>query len=94
LKRYLFIYLFIYFLFKTNYLKRGVFKTRATKLEKALKSAGFAVTINPEKPRKGSFVVTVEGAAEPALELLNMARPFTALKGVDMDEIAAKIIDA
>ena len=41
-------------------LERGAFKTRAAKLSKLLEDAGISVTINPSKPRKGSFVVTVE----------------------------------
>ena len=72
--------------------RRGAFKTRAAKLEKALKDAGYSVSINPEKPRKGAFVVTVDGSDKPAVELLDMPRPFTKLKALDIDEVAAKII--
>ena len=50
------------------------------------------VVINAEKPRKGAFVVTVGDAV--VLELLDMKRPFPALKALDMDEVAKDTIAA
>ena len=52
------------------------------------------VAINAEKPRKGAFVVSKQGSSKPLLELLNMARPFTKLKALDMDEEIEKILKA
>eukprot|EP01041_Mallomonas_annulata_P006535 gene6535-13229_t len=72
---------------------KGVFKNRAEKLSKALAISNIKVSINPTKPRKGSFVVTVDNKVEPVLELLDMPRPFTKLKALDMDEVAKSIID-
>jgi hypothetical protein len=73
---------------------RSVFKTRAGKIEKGLKSAGFSVTMNPTKPRKGAFVITEEGNETPFVELLNLARPFTKLRELDVDEVVAQIVNA
>lgn len=71
-----------------------MFKTRATKLQSSLEDAGFKVTINPAKPRKGSFVVTIvkNGNQNNFIELVNMQRPFTALKLLDMITVAEGII--
>eukprot|EP01038_Epipyxis_sp_PR26KG_P007683 gene7683-10453_t len=71
---------------------KNAFKTRAVKVEKALKDAGFEVTINPNKPRKGAFVITVEGQEKSTIELLNMPRPFAKLKALDIDSIISSII--
>lgn len=73
-------------------LRRGVFKTKAGKIEKACKDAGFTVTINATKPRKGAFVVTVEGQDSPVVNLLDMPRPFTKLRGLDLDEVIATLL--
>jgi hypothetical protein len=37
------------------------------------------------------FVVRVEGAEEPLVELLDMPRPFSRLKALDLDEIISEI---
>ena len=68
------------------------FKTRSGKLEKALKAAksDLTVSINPEKPRKGCFEVRVGDKA--VLSLTDMARPFKALKALDIDEVAADVL--
>jgi len=73
-----------------------VFKTKAGQLQKAL---GTSVTLSVNnadnltasagKPRKGSFVVTSNGVV--MCELLNMARPFKALRELDIDALAQKI---
>ena len=47
---------------------------------------GVTVEVNKEKPRKGAFVVTVGG--KTVLELLDMKRPFPALKALDMEDVA------
>ena len=64
------------------------------KLQSSLNNAGFTVTINPNKPRKGSFVVTiVKGNCQNNfIELLNMQRPFTELKSIDMNIAVEDII--
>jgi len=71
---------------------RNAFKTRASKVEKALKDAGYAVIINGEKPRKGAFVITIEGQSKPIVKLLDMPRPFNKLKALDIDEIVQSIL--
>ncbi len=68
---------------------RGAFKTRALKIKNALEDAN--VVVNEEKPRKGSFVITIEGESTPIIELLNLTRPFTKLKELDIDEIIRTI---
>ena len=70
----------------------GAFKSRAAKVDKACSAAGLKVVINNEKPRKGAFVITVKG--KKIIELLDMPRPFTKLKALDMDEVTEKVIKA
>ena len=43
--------------------------------------------VNPEKPRKGAFVVTVGG--KKVIELLNMPRPFAKLREIDVEEVVS-----
>jgi len=71
-----------------------VFKKAAAKVDVALKEAGYEVSINAEKPRKGSFVVKIDGADEPAINLLDMPRPFKKLRELDVEAAIAKAIDA
>ena len=72
---------------------RGVFRTKAGKIEKACKDAGFSVTINATKPRKGAFVVTIEGQEDsPIVNLLDMPRPFTKLRNLDLDQVIADLL--
>ena len=52
------------------------------------------VTNNPEKPRKGCFEVRVDGEDEPLLSLLDMERPFPALKALDMEDVGKTIVAA
>ena len=47
------------------------------------------VEVNKEKPRKGAFVVSVGDTK--VVELLDMKRPFPALKALDMDDVAADV---
>ena len=48
--------------------------------------------INPTRPRKGSFVVSKVGVREPVLELLDLVRPFPALKALDMDAVIQQVV--
>ncbi|KAK9904996.1 hypothetical protein WJX75_007389 [Coccomyxa subellipsoidea] len=68
---------------------------RATKLEKALKEAvpGSVVVINPEKPRKGCFEVRDADGTKTYVSLLDMPRPFTKLKALDIEALAQEIAD-
>ena len=50
------------------------------------------VAINADKPRKGAFELRARGKV--LLSLLDMPRPFTKLKALDMDEVAKTVIDA
>ena len=70
---------------------RGVFKRSAAKIEAGLKDLGFKFQVNTDKPRKGAFVVTMEGVDEPIVELLNLARPFKKLRELDIDEVIETI---
>ncbi|KAF5830216.1 hypothetical protein DUNSADRAFT_14878 [Dunaliella salina] len=61
----------------------------ATKLQKLLSEKGIQSTINPEKPRKGWF--EVRGGDKVHVSLQDMPRPFTKLKELDIDKLAADI---
>ena len=50
------------------------------------------VSVNPEKPGKGNFVVTVGDTV--VVELRGMKRPFPPLKQLDMDQIIQNVLDA
>ena len=49
-----------------------------------------AVTINPEKPRKGCFEVRVGDKA--VVSLLDLPRPFLKLKALAMEDVAKLVI--
>ncbi|GJN35068.1 hypothetical protein PR202_gb23801 [Eleusine coracana subsp. coracana] len=68
------------------------FKRRAQKVKEDLESSvpGVSVVINPEKPRRGCLEIREEGG-EVFISLLNMPRPFTAMKKLDMDEVIKDI---
>lgn len=51
------------------------------------------VLVNPETPGKGNFIIRVNGG-EPIVELLEMKRPFPALKALDMEDVIAKVVEA
>ncbi|EGD80023.1 selenoprotein H [Salpingoeca rosetta] len=78
----------------------GVFKSRAGKLEKAVLaqqdklSSGetISVVVNGERPRRGSFEVTVRG--KTIVSLLSMPRPFKPLRALDMDDLIVQVMDA
>ncbi|KAJ1426245.1 hypothetical protein B484DRAFT_330548, partial [Ochromonadaceae sp. CCMP2298] len=63
----------------------------AATVEASLKAAGYVVAVNIEKPRKGAFVVAVDG--QVAVELLDMPRPFKKLRELDLDAAVASIVD-
>jgi len=58
---------------------------RANNLEKIVKAkvSDAEFTVNAEKPRKGAFVVTVNGTE--IISLLDMPRPFGPLKALDIE---------
>lgn len=65
-------------------------------MEAGVKKAlpGVSVVINGEKPRKGTFELKVEGSETPVLSLVGMARPFPALKALDIDDVVNQVVDA
>jgi hypothetical protein len=58
----------------------------------ALTAAGYVVTINAEKPRKGSFVVRCND--HTIVELLNLPRPFAKLRALDMEDIIRQTLQS
>ncbi len=72
---------------------RLIFPTQANDLRDLLCANGCEVFINQalSSPR-GSFVVTVEGALHPVLELLGLVSPFSLLRSLDIDTVAATIL--
>lgn len=75
---------------------RGVFKRSVAKICESLASVDVAKDIKPvlneSKPRKGSFVVTVNG--DVVFELLELKRPFKALRDTDMSSVVDDIVAA
>ena len=71
----------------------GAFRTRAGKIVKAVGSKA-KVEVNKEKPGKGNFIITVSGCDEPIVKLEGMARPFTALKALNFDDVIVDVIKA
>ena len=75
----------------------NAFKTRANRVKVALDAStehAFKVTINEEKPRKGSFVISMEGKDKPILEMLGLIRPFPSLKALNIDEVVEDVLTA
>ncbi|KAJ4772235.1 selenium binding protein [Rhynchospora pubera] len=72
----------------------NAFKTRALKVKQALETAlpAISVSINPLKPRRGCFEIRQDGG-QIFISLLNMPRPFTPMKNLDMDELIQDIIN-
>ena len=54
----------------------------------------FTVKINEDKPRKGAFVISMEGKDKPILEMLGLIRPFPSLKALDIDEVVEDVLTA
>ncbi|KAK9280009.1 hypothetical protein L1049_013694 [Liquidambar formosana] len=70
------------------------FKTRAIQVKNGLESgvSGITVLVNPDKPRRGCFEIREEGG-EKFISLLDMKRPFSAMKALDMAQVISDIID-
>ena len=71
-----------------------MFKRAATKLQSLLEAerAGIKVSVNPERPGKGNFTVTVGG--KQVISLLSMPRPFTKLRSLDLEDAASTVLKA
>ncbi|XP_042420033.1 uncharacterized protein LOC122008384 [Zingiber officinale] len=69
------------------------FKRRAIQVKEGLENAvhGINVSINPDKPRRGCFEIREEGG-QMFVSLLNMPRPFTPMKELDMDQVIKDIV--
>lgn len=55
------------------------------------------MVINTERPRKGTFEIRVRNASgevKTVLSLVGMARPFPALKALDMDDVGSQVVAA
>lgn len=70
------------------------FRERAAEVKEGLEIAvpGIVVTVNPDKPRRGCFEIREEGG-EAFVSLLDMKRPFTPMKELDMDKVIADIVE-
>lgn len=73
-----------------------MFKKASTKADSFLKAAGYSVSINAERPRKGSFVITLEkcGKKQTIVNLLDMPRPFKKLREADLDTLLQAGVDS
>ncbi|XP_027083403.1 uncharacterized protein [Coffea arabica] len=73
------------------------FKTRALQVKDGLEKGldgGVNVILNPEKPRRGCFEIREEGEnGEKFISLLEMKRPFTPMKALDMDKVVSDILE-
>ncbi|GAA0173576.1 hypothetical protein LIER_27163 [Lithospermum erythrorhizon] len=69
------------------------FKTRANQVKKGVEEGveGVNVVVNPDKPRKGCFEIREENG-ETFVSLLDMKRPFKAMKELDMDQLVSEIV--
>ncbi|KAJ6828017.1 putative selenoprotein H [Iris pallida] len=69
------------------------FKMRANMVKEGLENvvAGVAVTINPDKPRRGCFEIR-DGSGGIFISLLDMKRPFTPMRKLDMEKVIKDII--
>ncbi|KAM0953315.1 putative selenoprotein, Rdx-type [Dioscorea sansibarensis] len=68
------------------------FKTRALHVKDGLEKSipGIEVEINPVKPRRGCF--EIRDSSQIFLSLLNMQRPFTPMKNLDMDQVVQDVV--
>lgn len=77
---------------------RGVFKRTATKISEAVQATGADVELilNPgdSKPKKGTFIMHVEGRKEPVVNIGPIPRPFTLLRNLDVDKVVESIVSA
>lgn len=69
------------------------FKKRAIQVQNGLENGvpGITVLLNPDKPRRGCFEIRTEDG-EKFISLLDMKRPFTRMKELDMEEVISDII--
>jgi hypothetical protein len=71
-----------------------VFGRSAKKLSEELEKANIRTRVNPEKPGKGNFVVTVSVKNSKSTEVVGlrgMPRPFKALRELDIGAVAESI---
>ncbi|XP_023536837.1 selenoprotein H-like [Cucurbita pepo subsp. pepo] len=70
------------------------FKKRAIEVQNGLEKGvpGITVLLNPDKPRRGCFEIRSEDG-EKFISLLDMKRPFTRMKELDMEEVISDIIE-
>ncbi|TQE10554.1 hypothetical protein C1H46_003792 [Malus baccata] len=70
------------------------FKVRADQVKNGLEKGvpGIKVLLNPDKPRKGCLEIREEGG-ETFLSLLDMKRPFSKMKALNMEEVISDIIE-
>ncbi|XP_074556205.1 uncharacterized protein LOC141812014 [Curcuma longa] len=70
------------------------FKTRAIQVKEGLENAvpGIVVSINPDKPRRGCFEIREEGG-QTFVSLLDMMRPFTPMKKLNMEDVITDIVE-
>ncbi len=72
-----------------------MFGRSAKKLSEELEKANIKATVNPEKPGKGNFVVTVSvknsNKSTEVVGLRGMPRPFKALRELDIGAVAESI---
>ena len=76
---------------------RGVFKRTANAVKEGLAAKNVkGVTINDsnDKPRRGSFVVSVVGQPTPVVEMLGLTRPFAKLRALDVAETVNAIVSS
>ncbi|CAL0333033.1 unnamed protein product [Lupinus luteus] len=72
------------------------FKTRANQVKEGLEKSGSGVTVilNPKNPRRGCFEIREEEeGGKKFISLLNMKRPFTPMKNLDMEKVISDIVD-
>ncbi|XP_047339281.1 uncharacterized protein LOC124942769 [Impatiens glandulifera] len=72
----------------------NAFKTRAFQVKDGLEKgvSGVTVIVNPEKPRRGCFEIR-DDEGKKFISLLEMKRPFSAMKELDMDNVIADIVE-
>ncbi|KAM1776894.1 hypothetical protein ACFX11_043629 [Malus domestica] len=70
------------------------FKVRADQVKNGLEKGvpGIKVLLNPDKPRKGCLEIREEGG-ETFLSLLDMKRPFSKMKALNMEEVINDIVE-
>ncbi|KAF5743398.1 hypothetical protein HS088_TW09G01467 [Tripterygium wilfordii] len=69
------------------------FKNKAAQVKARLEQdvSGIKVVLNPEKPRKGCFEIREDGG-ETFISLLDIKRPFKAVKDLIIDQVISNIL--